>query len=100
MEMPAPEVVKALCEKYGLCEFAIFGSAVRDDFGPDSDVDVLVSCKDGQSISNRGQTMMELWDELEELFGRRVDLLQRQYIENLYLLKHIEEGTKVLHVSS
>ena len=63
----------AFCQTYGIKRLAIFGSALREDFGPDSDVDVLVEFEPGRIPGLLGITGMEL--ELSELFtGRKVDL--------------------------
>jgi predicted nucleotidyltransferase len=50
---------------------AVFGSALREDFGPDSDVDILVQFEDGHTP---GWELFDLEDELSALVGRRVDL--------------------------
>ena len=46
VELPM-ERIAAFCQKYGVAEFSLFGSVLRDDFGPDSDVDVLVEFEPG-----------------------------------------------------
>jgi hypothetical protein len=60
-----------VARRYRLRRLALFGSAVRDDFGPDSDVDVLVEPRSGAQISLFDLVALE--DELERLFGRDVD---------------------------
>jgi len=70
----------AFCRKWKIREFSFFGSVLRNDFGPNSDVDVLVTSRDDAEWS--------LWDhfhmqeELKELFGRDVDLLTRYAVEH------------------
>ena len=63
----------AFCRKWRIRELSIFGSALRDDFGPESDVDVLVEFEPGKSPS-----FFRLFDMEEELSammgGRKVDL--------------------------
>lgn len=62
------------CKKHGIAKLSLFGSVLRDDFGPGSDVDVLVEFEAG---ADRALTYFELAKmqlELEELFGRPVDL--------------------------
>lgn len=67
------EQIASFCQKHGIRRFAIFGSALRDDFRPDSDVDVLVEFE-----PERIPTLFDLADmerELSDLFGgRKVDL--------------------------
>jgi hypothetical protein len=73
------KIVK-FCQRWQITEFALFGSVLSDDFRPDSsDIDVLVSF-----APNAHWTLLDLVDmedELEEIFGRDVDLVERQGIE-------------------
>jgi uncharacterized protein len=71
--------LSAFCDRWGVAELALFGSVVRDDFGPDSDVDVLVSFGHGVRRGLFDLAQMEL--ELEAIFGRKVDLVTRRSIE-------------------
>lgn len=68
----------ALCRRWGIRELALFGSALREDFGPESDVDLLVEFMPGVVLGFR---CFQLERELSELFGgRRVDLVPRKYL--------------------
>lgn len=63
----------AFCRKSSIKRLSIFGSALREDFGPESDIDVLVECEPGRIPGLLGIAGMEL--ALSELFGgRKVDL--------------------------
>ena len=63
----------AFCQEHGIKRLAIFGSALREDFGPESDIDVLVEFEPERIPGLLGIAGMEL--ELSELFtGRKVDL--------------------------
>jgi predicted nucleotidyltransferase len=73
------EAIKAFCRKWQVTEFAFFGSVVRDDFGPDSDVDVLVSFH--PSARHTLFDLVHMEDELREIFGRDVDLVTRPAVE-------------------
>ena len=67
------EALAAFCREHGIKRLAIFGSALRDDFGPESDVDVLVEFEPDRIPGLFGLAGMEL--ELSGLFsGRKVDL--------------------------
>jgi hypothetical protein len=67
-----------LCQRWGIRELATFGSALRDDFGPESDVDLLVEFEPGAVV---GYRIFDLEKELSELFGgRRIDLVSRKYL--------------------
>lgn len=71
--------VEAFCSKWEVIEFALFGSVLRDDFGPNSDVDVLVTF-DPEARPTL-LTLIRMQKELEAMFGRRVDLLERGGME-------------------
>ena len=60
------------CKRYRVRKLALFGSVLRDDFTPNSDVDVLVEFEDGAQIGLFGFARMEA--ELSRLLGRKVDL--------------------------
>ncbi len=71
--------VAAFCKKWKIRELSFFGSVIRDDFGPKSDVDVLVTFAPGAEWSLLDFVSME--DELGDIFGRKVDLVTRRVIE-------------------
>ena len=73
-----PETIAAFCQRWNIIELALFGSVLRDDFRPDSDVDVLVTYAPGAKQTFRGLMAME--DELSALFERPVDLIDRQSV--------------------
>lgn len=60
------------CRRHGVRWLAAFGSAVRDDFRPDSDLDLLVQFDEH---GPRGWSFFGLADELAAMFGRTVDLI-------------------------
>lgn len=70
IELPTDRIA-AFCRRNHIRRLAIFGSFLRDDFGPDSDIDVLVEFEPGKTP---GLRFIGLQDELAEMFGRRVDL--------------------------
>jgi predicted nucleotidyltransferase len=71
--------VAAFCARWRIREFALFGSVLRDDFGPDSDVDVLVRFAPNSSWGLLDICRME--DELRAMLGRDVDLVTRDAVE-------------------
>jgi predicted nucleotidyltransferase len=73
------EKIAAFCRKWKMTEFSLFGSVLREDFGPDSDVDVLVTFAEDARWGLFDLVHME--DELRELFGRQVDLAIRESVE-------------------
>lgn len=70
ISLPMKEI-EALCERYHIRKLSLFGSVLRDDFRPDSDIDVLVEFEPGAVI---GLKFIEIQEELSRLFGREVDL--------------------------
>jgi predicted nucleotidyltransferase len=90
--------IKAFCRKWGIAELALFGSVLRDDFGPDSDVDVLVRYTPDAEPSLFNHVEKE--EELAEIFGRPVDLLSRKAIErsrNPFRRRSILESARVIY---
>jgi len=65
--------------RWKVAEFALFGSVLRDDFGPESDIDVLVTIAPDSRWTLIGHVRVQ--NELAELLGRRVDLVSRRDIE-------------------
>ena len=81
------EVLPLLRERFGVAKIGIFGSTARGDDRPESDVDVLVEFAPGQTTF---RNFMELAFYLEDLFGRRVDLVTDQGLSR-YLRPHVEQ---------
>ncbi len=71
--------IAAFCKRWQVTELALFGSVLREDFGPDSDIDVLVSFD--QAARHTLFDMVRMEEELKTLFGRKVDLVSRRGIE-------------------
>ena len=70
--------INVFCRKWQITEFALFGSVLRNDFNPESDIDILVSFAPN---AKRGLTeTMQMRDELEALFNRKVDLIVKAAI--------------------
>jgi predicted nucleotidyltransferase len=89
--------IETFCRKWQIREFALFGSVLRDDFRPDSDVDVLVEFDEGFHPGFRGWNRMV--EELEGLFGRSVDLVRKDLVVNPYRRRHILQHQQVLYAS-
>jgi hypothetical protein len=86
------EALPGLRERFGIQELALFGSMARDEAGPDSDVDVLVTF-DGRT---HFRAFMGLQFELEAIFGTRVDLVTPRAMKPA-LRPHIERD--LIHVA-
>lgn len=94
------ERVAELCRRWKVAELSLFGSALRDDFRPDSDIDLLFRLKPDADWSLLDHARMER--ELEQLLGRRVDLVSRAAIErspNWIRRKEILETSRPLYAA-
>ncbi len=100
IELPV-DAIRALCDKYGVEELALFGSILRDDFRPDSDVDFLIKFKN----NDYGPWMskfIDLEEELSTLLHRKVDLVSKNGVEqsrNWIKRKHILQSAQVIYGS-
>ncbi len=73
------EEIAAFCERWQVTQLAVFGSALREDFGSESDVDLLVSFDENARHTLFDMVRME--EELKKIFGREVDLVERAGVE-------------------
>lgn len=78
IELPR-DVIEAFCRRWQIAELAVFGSILRDDFGPKSDIDFLVTFAPESTWSLMDHVAMQ--DEIKDLLGRKVDLISRRGIE-------------------
>ena len=103
MPIPVPidrEKIADFCQRWKILEFALFGSVLRDDFGAESDIDVLVSFEDKHGWTLLDLARMEF--ELQDLLGRKVDLWTRKGIEqsrNPYRRRDILTSAQVIHAA-
>ncbi len=99
IDVPA-ERIADFCRRWKIREFALFGSVLRDDFRPDSDIDALVTFEPHHGWSILDHVKME--DELASIFGRKVDLVSRSAVErseNPYRRRHILSSARVLYAA-
>ena len=71
--------IDAFCRKWRVARFELFGSVLREDFDAASDVDVLVTFAGELRVGLRD--LLDMEEELEMLFGRKVDLIKRHLVE-------------------
>lgn len=94
------ESLREFCRRWRITELALFGSALREDFRDDSDIDLLV-----RFAPDAGTTlfdMVRMEDELRVIFGRDVDLVSRRGIEasrNAIRRRAILESAKVIYAA-
>lgn len=71
--------IDAFCERWKVTELAVFGSALREDFGPKSDIDLLITFRDDARPGLFALAEME--EELCAIFGREIDLVTRRSVD-------------------
>ncbi len=94
------EKIAEFCRRWQIVELSLFGSVLREDFRPDSDVDVLVTVAEGARWGIREWLQME--QELEDLLGRKVDLVERRQVEqsrNYIRRRHILDHAEPIYVA-
>ena len=100
-KIPIPrEKIAEFCDRWKITELALFGSVLRDDFRPDSDVDVLVTFAPEAEWSLFDHMTME--EELSSILNRKVDLVSRRGIErsrNWIRRKAILEAAEPFYVA-
>ena len=89
------KALSEFCRRWRVRELSIFGSALRDDFGPESDIDFLVSFDPNAPWSL--WDIVNMRDELEALAGRKVDLIDKEGLRNPYRRRAILSKCEVLH---
>src|SRR5436190_23280015 len=96
IELPL-EQIKVFCAKWKIREFSLFGSVLREDFAPQSDIDVLVSFQP--------DAPWNLWDlvsmqeELRGILGREVDLIEKEGLRNPFRRHEILNTRRVVYAA-
>jgi len=89
--------IAEFCRKWRITELALFGSVLRGDFGPDSDVDVLVTFEPDAPWSL--YEWADMTDELKEIFGRDVDLVEKDGLRNPFRRHAILRSKEVIYAA-
>jgi predicted nucleotidyltransferase len=89
--------INEFCHRWGVVEFSLFGSALRTDFRPDSDVDVLVTFSKEAEISLFDLVQMKL--DLEKIFHRPVDIIEKDALENPFRKREILRTAQVVYAA-
>lgn len=86
-----------LCRSHKVDKIYAFGSSITNHFDPvTSDIDVVVKLNIDDPL-DRGEALLSLWDNLEALFKRKVDLLTEDSIRNPYLKSNIDRTKKLIY---
>lgn len=93
--MPA---IRNLCREFGVNSLQAFGSVLRQDFGPDSDIDLLVDFGESAAL-NAFQRFFGFKEAMEQLLGRPVDLITVKSLANPYFKKELEETSQSLYAA-
>ena len=88
--------IEAFCKKHHIKKLSFFGSVLREDFGPSSDVDVLVEFEDGKTP---GLAFFGMQEELGKILGRKVDLNTPGFLSKYFRDQVIREA-KVQYVQA
>ena len=99
IQLPHDQLTE-FCQRWKVRELALFGSVLRDDFRPDSDIDILITFA---PEAKRGVFVLaQMQEELETLFGRSVDLVSKRAIErsqNWIRRQNILEFAQVIYAA-
>lgn len=87
--------IEEFCRRWKITEFSLFGSVLREDFRPDSDVDVLVSFEPDSEWDLFH--LADMRDELMALFGRDVDLVEKEGLRNPFRRRTILDTREVIY---
>ncbi len=92
LDIPEDKIAD-FCRRHGVARLALFGSVLRDDFGPDSDVDILVEFPPGQtpSLLDLGGMLMEL----RRILGRSVDLKTPGFLSRYFREQVVRDARTV-----
>ncbi len=89
--------IEDFSRRWKITEFSLFGSVLREDFGPGSDVDVLVSFEENATWSLFD--LVEMKAELGEIFGREVGLVEKESLRNPFRRHAIMRGREVIYAT-
>jgi predicted nucleotidyltransferase len=94
------QAVERFCRKWGIRELALFGSVLTGEFRPDSDVDVLITFSEPRpDLGPWGENLDTMREELETMFGRRVDLVQKKLVKNPFRRHHILTTRRIIYAA-
>jgi len=90
--------LKRLCSMYSVKSMYVFGSVCTDRFNNNSDIDILISF-DSLSIEKYTDNYFELHYKLQDLFGRKIDLLTDKSLSNPYFIKGLEQTKQLVYAA-
>jgi uncharacterized protein len=90
------ESIRNLCVIHNVERLYLFGSALRNDFNPSSDIDMLVKFK-AVDLTRYFDNYITFKEKLKALFGREVDLLEEQALKNPILINSINKNKELIY---
>jgi predicted nucleotidyltransferase len=87
------------CRRFDIVELAVFGSAARNEMRPDSDVDVMVQYAPGTDLGPWMGKFTDAQEDLKEMFGRDVDLIEKGPIKNPFKRHTIMRDLTVIYAA-
>lgn len=90
-------LIAGFCRKWQVRELALFGSVLREDFGPESDVDVLVALQPNHGLGL--SDWVDMIHELSSIFGRKVDLVEKSGLKNPFRRYEILTSKRVVYAA-
>ena len=89
--------IQDFCHRWKVTELALFGSVLRGDFGPDSDVDVLITFSD--SVHWSLFDLVDMTEELKTIFRREVDLVEKKALRNPFRRHAILPNREIIYAT-
>lgn len=91
------EELERFCRKWRIRELSIFGSALREDFGPESDLDFLVSFEPDVPLDILD--ILDMKEELEARYGRSVDVVEKEALRNPWRKREILRTREIIYAA-
>lgn len=91
------EQIYALCRKYGVKTLCVFGSILTPRFNENSDVDFSATFYPEEDPLVAGENRIQFYISLEDLMGRRIDLVDEDFLKNKYFIEELEETKQKIY---
>lgn len=89
--------LRELCKLYHVKNLFVFGSAAKGNFKPNSDLDFLVNFSSSLEINNYADNYFGFLEKLQQLFGRKIDLISEKSLKNPILIQDINESKVTIY---
>jgi len=93
-----PQLIK-LCKKYRVATMYLFGSAATGNFNENSDIDFLISFRNDVTLNEYADNYFDLMFEIEDIFGRKVDLITEKTLSNPYFIRNVEQTKQLIYAA-